>query len=104
MEVDNYLDSNNGCHSISNKERMTLPFQKMELRNGEERVNNFEEVPIGYSDGQAKTEAMRCLQCKTPHCMEGCPVGIDIPGFIKLIAEENPIGAARKIRETSQRN
>jgi len=101
MEVNNYLDNENGCNPISNKERMALPFQKMELRDGAERVNNFEEVPIGYSDGQAKTEAMRCLQCKTPHCIEGCPVGIEIPGFIKLIAEGNPIGAARKIRETN---
>ena len=50
-------------------------------------VHNFNEVPFGYTDEQAIAEAERCLQCKKPYCVEGCPVNIDIPGFVRLIAE-----------------
>ena len=84
---------------LSNKERMNLPFQVMPLLSPEERVKSFNEVPIGYSPEQAKAEAMRCIQCKKPACVEGCPVGIDIPAFIKLIEEGKPAEAAKKIRE-----
>jgi glutamate synthase (NADPH/NADH) small chain len=86
---------------LSNKERMKLPAVEMPLRDAWERINNFEEVPLGYSEEEAHAEAMRCLQCKNPHCVEACPVGIDIPAFIKLIEQGNPAGAARKIRETN---
>ena len=48
----------------------------------EERIHNFAEVPFGYSEEEAIREAERCLQCKTAPCIEGCPVGIDIPRFI----------------------
>ena len=48
----------------------------------EERIRNFSEVPLGYSEEEAIREAERCLQCKTAPCVEGCPVGIDIPRFI----------------------
>ncbi len=51
------------------------------------RRRNFDEVPLGYSPETARTEALRCLQCKKPGCVKGCPVGIDIPGFIKCIGE-----------------
>ena len=67
---------------LSNKERMNLPSIDMPLRDAWERVQNCEEVPLGYSDEDALAESMRCLQCKTPHCVEACPVGIDIPAFI----------------------
>ena len=52
-----------------------------------DRVKNFMEVPYGYDEVTAINEAKRCLQCKNKPCMEGCPVEIDIPGFIKCIAE-----------------
>lgn len=55
----------------------------------EERIRNFSEVPYGYSPEEAILEAKRCIQCKKPKCIEGCPVEIDIPGFIKAIAEGN---------------
>ena len=65
------------------------------------RVGNFEEVPLGYTPEQAQAEAARCLQCKKPLCVEGCPVDVDIPGFIQLIAEGKFAEAARKIKETN---
>lgn len=65
----------------------------------EERAQNFAEVALGYTLEQAIAEANRCLQCKRPLCVEGCPVHIDIPGFLKLLAEGNPIPALAKIKE-----
>lgn len=53
----------------------------------EVRRRNFKEVPLGYSREQAMAEASRCLQCKSRPCVSGCPVGIDIPGFVKAIAD-----------------
>lgn len=55
----------------------------------EVRIHNFKEVVLGYSTEQAVKEARRCLQCKKAPCVGGCPVGIDIPGFIKAIADGN---------------
>ncbi|MBN1592150.1 MAG: NAD(P)-binding protein, partial [Candidatus Coatesbacteria bacterium] len=55
----------------------------------EVRVHNFNEVSLGYSQEQAVREARRCLGCKKAPCVTGCPVGIDIPGFVKSIAEGN---------------
>lgn len=63
----------------------------------EVRRRNFDEVPLGYTPELAKAEAERCLQCKKPACVQGCPVGIDIPGFVKLIAEERFTEAIRLI-------
>jgi glutamate synthase (NADPH/NADH) small chain len=65
----------------------------------EERVRCFKEVALGYSEEQAVAEAERCLQCKVPRCVEGCPVGIDIPRFIRHIRERNYEEAIRVIRE-----
>jgi glutamate synthase (NADPH/NADH) small chain len=55
----------------------------------QERIKNFKEVPYGYSEGDAVLEAQRCLKCKKPTCIAGCPVEIDIPGFISKIAEKD---------------
>jgi len=63
------------------------------------RVKNFNEVALGYSEKQAVKEAKRCLQCKKPVCISGCPVEIDIPGFIKLIAEKDFKEAIRLMKE-----
>jgi glutamate synthase (NADPH/NADH) small chain len=64
-----------------------------------ERIRNYEEVPYGYSPEEAVLEANRCLVCKKPHCIEGCPVGIDIPGFIKYIAENNFRDGVNRLKE-----
>ena len=65
----------------------------------EERIKNFNEVPLGYNEEQAIEEAKRCLQCKKPKCVEGCPVEVDIPAFIKLIEDKEFEKAAKKIKE-----
>jgi len=64
-----------------------------------ERSKNFNEVALGYSEGDALREASRCIQCKKPRCIKGCPVEIDIKGFIKLIQEKKFDEALEKIRE-----
>ena len=61
------------------------------------RARNFEEVPFGYTPEMAMEEASRCLQCKKPACVAGCPVEIDIPGFIKLIQEGEFTQSIRKL-------
>ena len=73
----------------------------MREQDPEARVTNFEEVPFGYSPEEAIAEARRCLQCKKAMCVAGCPVDIDIPGFIQLIAAGDFLAAARKIKEAN---
>jgi len=72
---------------------------KMPEQPPQERVKNFKEVPLGYSEDQAVEEATRCIQCKNRPCIEGCPVEIDIPDFIALIAERKFVEAIRKMKE-----
>jgi glutamate synthase (NADPH/NADH) small chain len=63
------------------------------------RAKNFDEVVLGYSEEEALTEASRCIQCKNPTCISGCPVGIDIKEFIARINKKDYQGAYAKIRE-----
>jgi len=77
------------------------PRQKMPEQDPILRSKNFNEVNLGYSVEIAKAEAGRCLQCDKPLCIEGCPVNVDIPGFIKLIREEKYCEAAWKIKENN---
>ncbi len=65
------------------------------------RVANFKEVPLGYTPLQAMEEASRCLQCKKPFCIEGCPVNVAIPQFLGLVAEGKFAEAAQKIKQTN---
>lgn len=67
----------------------------------EERVNNFEEVFGGYTREEAIEEAKRCLQCRKPRCMEGCPVGIPIADFIRAIKEDDLEKANAIIKESN---
>lgn len=85
----------------ANKDALMMPRQPMPEQKPEERVTNFLEVPLGYDPETAVREANRCLGCPKKPCVEGCPVAVDIPGFIRLVAEGNFIGAARKIKETN---
>jgi glutamate synthase (NADPH/NADH) small chain len=83
------------------KEKLKIPRQKMPEQNPLVRAKNFLEVPLGYSSKTAQLEAQRCLNCKIPKCMEGCPVGVKIPEFLNLIVEGDFAAAARKIKETN---
>ncbi|MBI2894020.1 MAG: NADPH-dependent glutamate synthase [Deltaproteobacteria bacterium] len=66
-----------------------------------ERIRNFHEVPLGFPTEVAPTEAYRCIWCKDPTCVGGCPVGIDIPAFVHLVEKGDFLGAIRKIKETN---
>ncbi len=73
-----------------------IPIKEQDPR---ERIKNFDEVCLGYTEEEAKKEAERCLQCKKALCRKGCPVDIDIPAFIELIKEGDFLGAVQKIKE-----
>lgn len=81
------------------KDRKKIPRQKMPEQDPRRRKHNFEEVPYGYDEELALTEAQRCLKCKKPLCMKGCPVNILIPDFVRLIEEGKFIEAAWKLKE-----
>jgi|GEM_PF-3636 len=81
------------------KPQPTRPRQHMPERPAEERVKDFSEVATGFTAELAVAEAERCLQCKKPLCIQGCPVGINIPAFIDYIAEGDFAGAARRIKQ-----
>ncbi len=72
--------------ALKPKERLGIPLQEMPTQPPVVRIRNSEEVATGYTPAQAQVEAIRCLQCKNAPCVAGCPVGIDIPGFIRAIA------------------
>ncbi len=74
---------------------------KMPEQDPKKRIKNFDEVPFGYQPEIAIEEAKRCLQCKNKPCTEGCPVEIDIPEFIKEIADGNFDKAAEIIKSKS---
>lgn len=76
-----------------------IPRQKMPEQNPIERAHNFYEVALGYDNDLALLEASRCLQCKKPSCMKGCPVEVDIPDFVQLVKSGDLMGAAWKIKE-----
>jgi glutamate synthase (NADPH/NADH) small chain len=86
---------------LTPKERMKVPRVSMPEQKPEVRRHNFQEVPCGLSEEQALQEASRCLGCPKKPCVAGCPVEVDIPGFIDLILEKDYAGAARKIKETN---
>lgn len=75
--------------------------QPMPEQDPKKRIKNFEEVALGYTEEQAIAEAKRCIQCKNPTCKAGCPVEIDIPAFINLIANGKFDKANKKLKETN---
>lgn len=74
-----------------------IPRQKMPEQPAKVRRRNFNEVPLGLEEEVAVKESERCLQCKNPGCVQGCPVGIDIPGFISLIKQREFTKSIRHI-------
>lgn len=85
--------------SESKPKKPKIPRQAMPQQDAVTRRSNFNEVPLGYTPELAVTEASRCIMCKKPKCIEGCPVEIDIPAFIQLIKVRQFEAAARKIKE-----
>jgi glutamate synthase (NADPH/NADH) small chain len=85
---------------IPPKERMQREQIPMPEQEPKERIYNFKEVPLGYTQEQAIYEAQRCLQCKNPKCVPGCPAEINIPKFIEKIVEEDFAGAYLEILKT----
>jgi len=85
------------------KKKITIVPNKMPMpeQPPAERVRNYDEVPLGYSAEQAVAEAQRCLQCARPGCMDGCPVGIDIKGFLAHVADGDFRAAVNLLKETN---
>jgi glutamate synthase (NADPH/NADH) small chain len=81
----------------SKGKKETIPRQSMAEQEPAVRARNFLEVPLGYGPETARKEAERCLQCKNPGCVTGCPVGVDIPGFIRHIKEGEFTKAIRNL-------
>lgn len=86
---------------LQRKDRMKIPRQQMPEQDPKERTHNFNEVPHGFTPELAIREAQRCLQCPKSPCVKGCPVEVDIPGFIQLVVEGKFAEAAWKIKETN---
>ena len=86
---------------ISAKDRGNIERISMPEQDPIERSKNYKEVNIGITKEQAIQESHRCLDCPNPTCMDGCPVGIYIPGFIKHIEKGDFLGAAKVIKQTS---
>ena len=84
---------------MAEEKKEKVPRQPMPEQPAEVRRHNFQEVPMGYTEETAMLEASRCLQCKKPACVTGCPVEIDIPGFISHIKEGDFAGAIAKLKE-----
>ncbi len=79
--------------------KLKMPRQKMPEQDPLERAHNFYEVALGYPNDLALLEATRCLQCKKPSCMKGCPVEVDIPDFVQMVKDGDIVGAAWKVKE-----
>ena len=81
------------------KKKLLLDKISVRRQDPKKRVLNWNEVALGYSEEEAVDEATRCIKCKKSQCIDGCPVEIDIPGFINLIIEKDFVGAAKKVKE-----
>jgi glutamate synthase (NADPH) small chain len=87
--------------SLTAKQRGQLPKVFWAEQDPAERVRNIREVPFAYTSAEARAEAVRCLSCKNQPCVTGCPVGVDVPGFLRLVAEGDFRGAIRLIKQTN---
>ncbi|ARN56335.1 NADPH-dependent glutamate synthase [Sedimentisphaera salicampi] len=101
MELLKELMEKEAAGELTNKERMKIPQQPMPEQDPNERRSNINEVALGYTEEQARIEAMRCLDCKNAPCIEGCPVQIDIRSFVKQIADGKFTEALDTIKQTS---
>ena len=86
-------------NTLSKKERMQIPRSSMPEQDAKERSCNFNEVALGLMSEMVRQEAARCLDCKDPKCIDGCPVRIDIKQMCALVYEGDFLGAAALVRE-----
>lgn len=107
MEQDKNMNSRDAQWRVELRNRMT-PKERtaiervvMPMQDPKVRIHNNDEVNLGITEAQAMVEASRCLDCQNPQCVTGCPVGIDIPGFIKNIERGDHSAAAATIKLTS---
>jgi glutamate synthase (NADPH/NADH) small chain len=84
---------------LTKRERMKMDRAEMPMRTATDRASDFDEVNLGYTSAMAVLEASRCLECKHPVCVDGCPVGIQIDDFIRHIASGDTASAAAVIQE-----
>jgi glutamate synthase (NADPH/NADH) small chain len=82
---------------LTTQQRLRIRRQNMPEQDSARRAANFEEVNLGFSEQLALLEADRCLQCKNPRCVTGCPVGVNIPRFIDLLAKGKISQAAQSL-------
>lgn len=89
------------CRLLEAEKKLKKPTRRepMPKQDSKLRVQNFNEVALGYTKELAVREASRCLACKKSPCVAGCPVDIDIPGFIELVRKSDFIGAIHRIKE-----
>ncbi len=102
----NYFDSQADWRkelkkTMTGKERVAIERVKMPELDAEYRRHSYEEVQQGLTPEQAMMEAKRCLDCPTPTCVEGCPVGVNIPTFVKCVEKGEFLNAAKAIKQTS---
>lgn len=92
-------DAEPNVGKVIKKKKPKVPRQPMPEQPADERRHNFKEVPYGYSPEIAMLEASRCIHCKKPVCIDGCPVGINIPDFIRAIRDGEFENAAKIIKK-----
>ncbi len=90
------IDDNKLLESITILEKQRQHMPEMPV---DSRIRSFEEVAIGFTEEQALAEAERCLQCRNPRCVVGCPVSVQIPDFIQLLKENKYVEAGLKIKQ-----
>lgn len=96
MPAGAYIITRKGRDMASKKPRTSMPEQDPKVR-----AKNFEEVALGYTPEMAAEEASRCIDCKNPRCVKGCPVNVDIPGFIRKIKEGDILAGYDVINKTN---
>ncbi|MDC7240439.1 MAG: NADPH-dependent glutamate synthase [Spirochaetales bacterium] len=101
LAIKENLNLPEGLANLKAKERAAIPQQEMPSQEAMARACNMEEVALGYTDNQVIVEASRCLECKNAPCVKGCPVSIDIPGFVGAAAKGNFDEALEIIKDSS---
>ncbi|MBE0429760.1 MAG: NADPH-dependent glutamate synthase [Thermoleophilia bacterium] len=93
------VEKNEGEKKKARPKKTSIPRTPIPEQDARERARNFEEVALGYERDHALIEASRCLMCKKPKCVAGCPVGIDIPAFIQALVDDDPAAAISILKE-----